>query len=150
MPFYVVTHNLYYFQGLVQSKQTIPLHSSSDLALTQEPAITSTAMEQKNENTLKADEESCPICQEKLSNQKMVFQCGHITCCKCESPAHNKKQSIDVLVRDIKASLQSQILYFYVFSNSVRLLCFLKFCTNFIFSCTDKSMIQLIKSLRFE
>ncbi|KAL0556995.1 hypothetical protein IC582_005513 [Cucumis melo] len=78
-----VKGKLRYLKGLVQSKQTIPLHSSSDLALTQEPAITSTAMEQKNENTLKADEESCPICQEKLSNQKMVFQCGHITCCKC-------------------------------------------------------------------
>lgn len=126
MPFYIVTHNLYYLQGLVQSKQTIPLDSSSDLALTQEPAITSTATEQKNENTSKADEESCPVCQEKLNNQKMVFQCGHITCCKCESPAHNRRQSIDVLVRD------NGII---AVSNSVQLSCFL---------ALDKSMIQLI------
>ena len=32
----------------------------------------------------KDDEEACPICQEKLNNQKMVFPCGHVTCCKCE------------------------------------------------------------------
>ncbi|KAJ6348650.1 hypothetical protein OIU77_006263 [Salix suchowensis] len=31
----------------------------------------------------KDDEEACPICQEKLNNQKMVFPCGHVTCCKC-------------------------------------------------------------------
>lgn len=68
----------------MQSKQNTPLGSSSNLALTQEPAIMSTSMEQKSENTPKADEESCPVCQEKLSNQKMVFQCGHMICCKCE------------------------------------------------------------------
>lgn len=28
------------------------------------------------------DEEPCPICHEKLTKQKMVFQCGHVTCCK--------------------------------------------------------------------
>lgn len=106
MPFYIATHNFYYFQGLVQSKQSIALDSSNNLALTQEPAIMSTSMEPKSENTSKADEDSCPVCQEKLSNQKMVFQCGHITCCKCESPALNRRRSIDVLVREIMASLQ--------------------------------------------
>ncbi|XP_038884909.1 E3 ubiquitin-protein ligase SHPRH isoform X5 [Benincasa hispida] len=78
-----VKGKLRYLKGLVQSKQNIPLDSSSNLALTQQPATMSTSMEQKSENTSKADEESCPVCQEKLSNQKMVFQCGHITCCKC-------------------------------------------------------------------
>lgn len=67
----------------MQSKQNIPLGSSSNPASTQVPDITSTSVEQKSENTLKADEESCPVCQEALSNQKMVFQCGHMTCCKC-------------------------------------------------------------------
>lgn len=81
---YHFTHNFYYFQGLVQSKQNMPLGSSSNLAVAQEQAITSTSMEQKSENMPKPDEESCPVCQEKLSNQKMVFQCGHMTCCKCE------------------------------------------------------------------
>ncbi|KAE8813437.1 E3 ubiquitin-protein ligase SHPRH [Hordeum vulgare] len=27
--------------------------------------------------------ESCPVCQEKILEQKMVFQCGHSMCCKC-------------------------------------------------------------------
>lgn len=33
----------------------------------------------------KVDTESCPVCQEQLGSQKMVFQCGHVTCCKCKS-----------------------------------------------------------------
>ena len=37
-----------------------------------------------NENRVQLEEEMCPVCQERLSNQKMVFQCGHITCCKCK------------------------------------------------------------------
>ncbi|EPS65968.1 hypothetical protein M569_08809, partial [Genlisea aurea] len=28
---------------------------------------------------------SCPICHEQLGVQKMVFQCGHFTCCTCKS-----------------------------------------------------------------
>ncbi|CAM8967736.1 unnamed protein product [Rhodiola kirilowii] len=39
--------------------------------------------EKKSECIIEVDEETCPICQENLSNRKMVFQCGHITCCKC-------------------------------------------------------------------
>ncbi|XP_037475762.1 E3 ubiquitin-protein ligase SHPRH-like isoform X1 [Triticum dicoccoides] len=27
--------------------------------------------------------EPCPVCQEKILEQKMVFQCGHSMCCKC-------------------------------------------------------------------
>jgi E3 ubiquitin-protein ligase SHPRH len=30
--------------------------------------------------------EQCPVCQEKILEQKMVFQCGHSMCCKCELP----------------------------------------------------------------
>lgn len=29
-------------------------------------------------------EEPCPICREKFTDRKMVFQCGHFLCCKCE------------------------------------------------------------------
>ncbi|ERN04198.1 E3 ubiquitin-protein ligase SHPRH isoform X1 [Amborella trichopoda] len=28
-------------------------------------------------------DEACPVCQDKAGDQKMVFQCGHVTCCKC-------------------------------------------------------------------
>ncbi|KAF9595872.1 hypothetical protein IFM89_005358 [Coptis chinensis] len=31
----------------------------------------------------KADDEACPVCHENLSDQRIVFQCGHVTCCKC-------------------------------------------------------------------
>ncbi|XP_023551403.1 E3 ubiquitin-protein ligase SHPRH isoform X2 [Cucurbita pepo subsp. pepo] len=86
-----VKGKLRYLKGLVQSKQNIPLGSSSNPASTQVPDITSTSVEQKSENTLKADEESCPVCQEALSNQKMVFQCGHMTCCKCLFAMTEKK-----------------------------------------------------------
>lgn len=27
--------------------------------------------------------EPCPVCQEKILDKKMVFQCGHFMCCKC-------------------------------------------------------------------
>lgn len=46
-------------------------------------AIPMTA-EKTTEGPPKDDEEACPVCHEKLNNQKMVFQCGHVTCCKCE------------------------------------------------------------------
>ncbi|XP_078436661.1 RING-finger, DEAD-like helicase, PHD and SNF2 domain-containing protein isoform X2 [Wolffia australiana] len=31
----------------------------------------------------KEDDHLCPVCHEELTNKKMVFQCGHATCCKC-------------------------------------------------------------------
>lgn len=40
--------------------------------------------EEKDAFVSKTDEETCPVCQEKLGNQRMVFQCGHVTCCKCK------------------------------------------------------------------
>lgn len=42
---------------------------------------------QESQNLLKR-EEACPICHENLRNQKMVFQCGHSTCCKCNYLTH--------------------------------------------------------------
>ena len=73
------------FQGLVLSKQKSPMESPNDSSLTQKVGSMSTSTEQKSGCVPKADEETCPVCQEKLSNQKMVFQCGHVTCCKCTS-----------------------------------------------------------------
>lgn len=76
---------MYHFQGLVLSKQKSPLESSTNSSLTQEMGRLSTSTEHKSGCVPKADDETCPVCQEKLSNQKMVFQCGHVTCCKCKS-----------------------------------------------------------------
>ncbi|XP_017984679.1 PREDICTED: E3 ubiquitin-protein ligase SHPRH isoform X1 [Theobroma cacao] len=74
---------LRYLKGLVLSKNKLPMESSDNSALTQDMTTMSTSIEQKSTCLPKADGEACPVCQERLSNQKMVFQCGHITCCKC-------------------------------------------------------------------
>jgi hypothetical protein len=76
---------MYHFQGLALSKQRSPRESPNDSSLTQETGSLSTSSELKSGCVPKAHEETCPVCQEKLSNQKMVFQCGHVTCCKCKS-----------------------------------------------------------------
>lgn len=75
---------LIYFQGLVQSKQKPTSESSNNSSLTEEMAAVPMTTEKISEYLPKDDEEACPICQEKLNNQKMVFPCGHVTCCKCE------------------------------------------------------------------
>lgn len=66
---------LRYLQGLVLSKQKMETDSSKDAPVGCHPT------ENGNENQV--TEEICPICQESLRNQRMVFQCGHVTCCKC-------------------------------------------------------------------
>lgn len=67
---------LRYLKGLVHSKQIMkPSSLSSD------KEATVNVME--NACSTEDSEETCPVCQEKLSNRKMVFQCGHVTCCKC-------------------------------------------------------------------
>ncbi|CAK7340000.1 unnamed protein product [Dovyalis caffra] len=74
---------LRYLKGLVLSKQKPTSESSNNSMSTEEMAAISMTTEKINEGLPKDDEEACPICQEKLKNQKMVFPCGHITCCKC-------------------------------------------------------------------
>ncbi|KAB2010015.1 hypothetical protein ES319_D10G206600v1 [Gossypium barbadense] len=74
---------LRYLKGLVLSKNTVQMESSNNSTLTQDTTAMSTSIEQKSTCLFKAEGEACPICQEKLSTQKMVFQCGHVTCCKC-------------------------------------------------------------------
>jgi E3 ubiquitin-protein ligase SHPRH len=69
---------------LVQSKQKPTSESSNNSSLTEEMAAVPMTTEKISEYLPKDDEEACPICQEKLNNQKMVFPCGHVTCCKCE------------------------------------------------------------------
>ncbi|XP_058207401.1 uncharacterized protein LOC131320657 isoform X5 [Rhododendron vialii] len=89
---------LRYLKGLVQSKQKLQLENPNDSSLTEVAAASSTSSsEMENSCVVKADEEACPVCQEKLNKQKMVFQCGHVTCCKCffamteGSPVHHGK-----------------------------------------------------------
>ncbi|CAN1138472.1 E3 ubiquitin-protein ligase SHPRH [Linum perenne] len=74
---------LRYLKGLVQSKQKAPSESSNNLSSTQETTSASLLIDTTSDALPKDDEEACPICHEKLNDQKMVFQCGHCTCCKC-------------------------------------------------------------------
>lgn len=83
-PFAAIIIHMNCFQGLVLSKNTVQMESSNNSTLTQDTTTMSTSIEQKSTCLIKAEEEACPICQEKLSTQKMVFQCGHVTCCKCK------------------------------------------------------------------
>ncbi|GAB2216917.1 hypothetical protein Drorol1_Dr00000067 [Drosera rotundifolia] len=66
---------LRYLQGLVLSNQKKNLVEGS--------AVHLSSHLEKHKSESEVDEEMCPVCQEKLQNQKMVFQCGHVTCCKC-------------------------------------------------------------------
>ncbi|XP_050209506.1 uncharacterized protein LOC126660195 isoform X2 [Mercurialis annua] len=84
---------LRYLKGLASSKQNSPAKSSSS-GLPHGISRATSSREKINEDLYKNEEEACPICQEKLNNQKMVFQCGHFTCCKClfsMTELHEKK-----------------------------------------------------------
>ncbi|MQM06651.1 hypothetical protein Taro_039476, partial [Colocasia esculenta] len=73
------------FQGLVTSKN-IPEGStdtSPKLQDSQDPSSSIASPPSEMDCPSKAEDHLCPICHEKIRNQKMVFQCGHVTCCKC-------------------------------------------------------------------
>ncbi|XP_047148397.1 E3 ubiquitin-protein ligase SHPRH isoform X4 [Vigna umbellata] len=74
---------LRYLKGLVQSKQKKQFESPNGSSISVERTAMSNYTEEKAVLIAKTDDETCPVCQEKLGNQKMVFQCGHVTCCKC-------------------------------------------------------------------
>ncbi|RDX63983.1 E3 ubiquitin-protein ligase SHPRH, partial [Mucuna pruriens] len=74
---------LRYLKALVQSKQKLQFESPNSSSVTRETTALSNSTEEKGAPVSKTDDETCPICQERLGNQKMVFQCGHVTCCKC-------------------------------------------------------------------
>ncbi|PHT52525.1 hypothetical protein CQW23_06987 [Capsicum baccatum] len=74
---------LRYLKGLVQSKQRNHLASSENSTITQATIVAAAHEEEKEEHQAVIEEDTCPVCQEKLNNQKMVFQCGHVICCKC-------------------------------------------------------------------
>ncbi|KAH9620305.1 hypothetical protein KSS87_014794 [Heliosperma pusillum] len=80
---------LRYLQGLVISKHKT--NSASEAAGPRDSL-------EKNGISVKTAVDMCPICQEILQNQRMVFQCGHVTCCKClfaiseRNVGHSKNQ----------------------------------------------------------
>ncbi|XP_042489288.1 E3 ubiquitin-protein ligase SHPRH isoform X2 [Macadamia integrifolia] len=79
---------LRYLKGLVRSKQKVQLENLDTSSLHQGTANSSAAAcstIEQSEHMSGDDDGACPVCQEKLNNQKMVFQCGHVTCCKCKS-----------------------------------------------------------------
>lgn len=84
--YFVCSHSCGYYlsQGLVQSKQTNHLASSENSTITQATIVAAAHAEEKREYQAIIEEDTCPVCQEKLNNQKMVFQCGHVICCKCK------------------------------------------------------------------
>ncbi|XP_074582865.1 uncharacterized protein LOC141839101 isoform X2 [Curcuma longa] len=69
---------LRYLKGMALSSQKSPHHSDS-LCM---PHDTASPGEIKG-NVTQTYHEPCPICHEKIMNQKMVFECGHVICCKC-------------------------------------------------------------------
>uniref|UniRef100_A0A0D9X2Z0 RING-type domain-containing protein n=1 Tax=Leersia perrieri TaxID=77586 RepID=A0A0D9X2Z0_9ORYZ len=69
---------LRYLEGLALCNghgESLPKTNNSVSVGTSFPATGQTASDIGNE--------PCPICQEKVFDQKMVFQCGHFLCCKC-------------------------------------------------------------------
>ncbi|KAK1409267.1 hypothetical protein QVD17_35793 [Tagetes erecta] len=76
---------LRYLKGLVQSKQNS--HSEGECKSSQPQVMANSDansfIKGENKKSVQLVDDTCPVCQEKLSNQKMVFRCGHSTCCKC-------------------------------------------------------------------
>ncbi|XP_076948485.1 uncharacterized protein LOC143620741 [Bidens hawaiensis] len=76
---------LRYLKGLVQSKQNS--NSEGECKSLQVQVMTNSDAncnkKGENEKSVQLEDDMCPVCQERLSNQKMVFRCGHSTCCKC-------------------------------------------------------------------
>ncbi|OWM87325.1 hypothetical protein CDL15_Pgr022436 [Punica granatum] len=79
-----VKGKLRYLKGLVQVNDRNLEETTPNSPVAQETATSlASPMERKTEFVVRPKDEACPICQEKLGIQKMVFQCGHVTCCKC-------------------------------------------------------------------
>ncbi|KAL3521327.1 hypothetical protein ACH5RR_019476 [Cinchona calisaya] len=74
---------LRYLKGLVQSKQNLQSEHSDESTLTEAVNTSLGSGMEVERRRSNADGEFCPVCQEKLKGQKMVFQCGHFICCKC-------------------------------------------------------------------
>lgn len=85
---------LRYLKGLVQSKQSLQLDGCKYKEPTVDEHINASLtspVESEHRCEAKPDDDMCPVCQEKLKSQRMVFQCGHVTCCKCLIAITEKK-----------------------------------------------------------
>ncbi|KAL9249583.1 E3 ubiquitin-protein ligase SHPRH-like protein [Drosera capensis] len=80
---------LRYLQGLVLSNQ------KKDLVEGCAVHLNSHLEEHKSESEV--DEEICPVCQEKLQNQKMVFQCGFFTITERRAVLYPRQQHTRVM-----------------------------------------------------
>ncbi|KAI3882577.1 hypothetical protein MKX03_010696 [Papaver bracteatum] len=76
---------LRYLKGLILSKQKVQLDkpNSPTNVDTDKSSAASPHTREQNGFINKAEDEACPVCQDKLQHEKMVFQCGHVTCCRC-------------------------------------------------------------------
>ncbi|WOK95874.1 hypothetical protein Cni_G04581 [Canna indica] len=72
---------LRYLKGMALSKQ-IGEHPCLDLSSIPQATAKTSPLEIK-ESMCQRDDKPCPVCHEKIMNQKMVFECGHVVCCKC-------------------------------------------------------------------
>ncbi|CAL9111471.1 unnamed protein product [Musa textilis] len=72
---------LRYLKGMALSNQVTHHQCLDSLSKPQEMAKTSSFA--IKESICSTDQEPCPICHERLFNQKMVFECGHVICCNC-------------------------------------------------------------------
>ncbi|CAN6200289.1 unnamed protein product [Urochloa humidicola] len=78
-----VRGQLRYLKGLALcNKKTLNKHGES-LPKTGDVVDTATSCSVTGQIISDISNEPCPICQEKVFDQKMVFQCGHFVCCKC-------------------------------------------------------------------
>lgn len=74
---------LRYLKGLVCTEQNLHSDDPSEPFLTGCRISGSSPLENGQTHQTNKFAEACPVCQEKLSSQKMVFRCGHVTCCNC-------------------------------------------------------------------
>jgi Zinc finger, C3HC4 type (RING finger) len=68
----------------VQCNQKTQPEKPSLTSVTEDSADLEPSTPAKVETKVETSEEPCPICREKFSDRKMIFQCGHFLCCKCE------------------------------------------------------------------
>ncbi|KAK9124782.1 hypothetical protein Sjap_014384 [Stephania japonica] len=78
-----VKGQLRYLKGLACSKHKTELGNTSSMQIDAVNLLTAAHTGEHVERICKADFDLCPICHESLDKQRMVFQCGHVTCCKC-------------------------------------------------------------------
>ncbi|PKU64874.1 E3 ubiquitin-protein ligase SHPRH isoform X3 [Dendrobium catenatum] len=75
---------LRYLKGLVESKVEIKYRSQFPSSRDHDGInMLNTTASDEIECHFKTEDDHCPICHEKMDSKKMVFECGHVICCKC-------------------------------------------------------------------